>query len=255
MSTQSTTNTRWLGRAREHHAVLGSTNDRAAAWARDGAPHGALVIADAQSSGRGRLGRRWFSPPGASVYASVVLKSPTLEARHAALGLAIGLGLHAGLSTLADGLALKWPNDVLGGGRKLAGILCESRVQGGSADLVAGFGINVHRVRRPAELEAIAIDLEELGVAAPNCPDVLTRVLEALEPVLDVFLTDGFAPLRERYQSVCATLGREVELRDSTGGAPRHVTAVGVEDDGALLVRGGAKGVLLRVEAGEVSLR
>jgi BirA family transcriptional regulator, biotin operon repressor / biotin---[acetyl-CoA-carboxylase] ligase len=255
MPAQSTVNTSWLGRAREHHAVLGSTNDRAAAWARDGAPHGALVIADAQTSGRGRLGRRWFSPPGASVYASIVLKHPTLETRHAALGLAVGLGLHAGLSTLVDGLALKWPNDVLGGGRKVAGILCESRVQGGAADLVAGFGINVHRVQRPAELEAVAIDLEELGVAGTNCADVLTRVIAALEPVLEVFLAFGFGPLRERYESVCATLGREVELHDAMGGAPRHVTAVGVEDDGALLVRGGAKGVLLRVEAGEVSLR
>lgn len=254
MPTDST-NLRWLGRAREHHAVLGSTNDRAAAWARDGAPHGALVTADAQTSGRGRLGRRWFSPPGASVYASLVILQPTLEARHAALGLAVGLGLHAGLSTLTDGLALKWPNDVLGGGRKVAGILCESRVQGGSAVLVAGFGINVHRVQRPPELEAVAIDLEELGVERPSCPDVLARVLVALEPVLDEFLAGGFAPLRERYQSVCASLGREVELRDAKGGAPRRVTAVGVEDDGALLVRGGAKGVLVRVEAGEISLR
>lgn len=255
MAAENDTRPRWLGRAREHHAVLGSTNDRAAAWARDGAPHGALVIADAQTSGRGRLGRRWFSPPGVNVYASVVLRPKTLETRHGALGLAVGLGLHAGLSTLTGGLALKWPNDVLGGGGKVAGILCESRVQGGTPEIVAGFGINVHPVARPAELADIAIGLEELGVVRPTVADVLARTLAGLEPVLDEFFADGFAPLRERYEAVCASIGREVELRDATGRGARRVFAVRVDDDGALIVRGGARGVFERVEAGDVSLR
>lgn len=255
--------TRWLGRAHEHHVELGSTNDRAAAWAKDGAPDGALVTADSQTSGRGRLGRAWFSPRCASVYASIVVRPPEIDARWAALGLAVGVGLHAGLAAFIDGLALKWPNDVLHGGRKLAGILCESRVQGGAPklssrpsgpEIVVGFGINVYRVDRPAELAAIATSLEESGAVGLDRGDVLASVLTALEPVLDEFRTQGFAAVRERYEAACVSLGREVEVSDAHGGGRRRVFAERLDDDGALRVRPLAGGASERIEAGDVTL-
>ncbi len=240
--------TRWLGRVHEHHAVLGSTNDRASAWAKDGAPAGALVTADEQSGGRGRLGRAWHSPAGASVYASVVVRPDVLDARWAALGLAVGVGIADGLGL--DAVALKWPNDVLLGGRKLAGVLCEARVHAGAPDVVIGFGINVHAVSRPPEIAALATSLAEHGVSWGRA-DVLARVLDALEPVLDAFASHGFEALRSRYERLCVTLGREVLVGDAR--QTRRV-AVGLDGDGALRVRDPESGALERIEAGDVTL-
>lgn len=246
--------TRWLGRVHEHDAVLESTNDRASAWAKKGAEEGALVTADAQTGGRGRLGRVWFSPAGASVYASFVVRPAVLDGRWAALGLTVGLGIVDGLAGLVDGLALKWPNDVLVGGRKLAGILCEARVHAGAPDIVVGFGINVRRVARPPELAAIATSLEESGAGVLGRADVLARVLEALEPVLDEFRLSGFAGMRERYEAMCVSLGRVVEVSDATGHGRRRVFADRLDDDGALRVRPLDGGPSERVEAGDVHL-
>ena len=117
---------RTFGRTHEHHGSIGSTNDRAAAWLREGGPHGLLVTADTQSAGRGRNGRVWSSPPGGNLYASLGLRVVSARRDLSALGLVVGLALYEGLGPI-EGLGLKWPNDLLIGERKLAGILCESR--------------------------------------------------------------------------------------------------------------------------------
>jgi len=241
--------TQWLGHAHLHHARIGSTNDDAAAWARDGAPHGALVTADAQDAGRGRFGRVWHSPAGAHVYASVVLRPEIADGRWAALGLAVGVGLREGLLRWCDGIGLKWPNDLVVGGRKLAGILCEARWIGSAPQIVVGFGINVKSVGWPEELRASAVALGDLGVdVSPSA--VLIAVLDALEPVLDAFATDGFAAVRASYEPACISLGREVVV-SRPGGESTRVFAEALDHDGALLVRG--EGGLVRVDAGELA--
>ncbi|HET6582990.1 MAG TPA: hypothetical protein VFG69_06080, partial [Nannocystaceae bacterium] len=123
-----------------------------------------------------------------------------------------------------------------------------------SAEIVVGFGINVHRVDRPAELAAIATSLEESGAVGLDRGDVLASVLTALEPVLDEFRAHGFAAVRERYEAACISLGREVELSDATGLARRRVFAERLDDDGALRVRPLAGGPSERIEAGDVAL-
>lgn len=243
--------TRWLGRVHRHHTEIGSTNDDAAAWATAGAPHGALVTADAQHSGRGRLGRAWHSPPGSHVYASLVLRPATADARWSALGLAVGVGLREGLLGAGVDIGLKWPNDLLVGERKLAGILCEARWIGGAPQIVVGFGINVRRQAWPAELIRRAVSLDEATGAVRRPTDVLVAVLEALEPVLDEFGAHGFAGLRERYESACVSLGRVVRVSEADGGAT-EVFAAGLDHDGALLVRDAGGSRLRRVEAGEL---
>lgn len=232
-----------LGQVREHHDCLGSTNDRALAWARAGAPHGALVTADAQTHGRGRLGRAWESPPG-GLYASLVLR-PRGTA-WAAASLAVGLGVREGLARWVPQANLKWPNDVLVGGRKLCGVLCETRWFGGVAELVAGFGINVGQTEFPAGLVATSLALELAPGTCPSRQEVLAAVLNGLSGALGRFFAGGFAAIRARYEEHSAVLGRRVRVGEE------DAEAVGFDDDGALRVRVGA--ATRRVEAGDVWL-
>lgn len=245
--------TRWLGRPREHWAELGSTNDRALAWARAGAPHGALVTADAQTAGRGRLGRAWASDSGDDLYVSAILR-PGAGQPISALGLAVGVGLREGLARWLPAAQLKWPNDVLAGGRKLAGILCEARWVGSSPEVVIGFGVNVGRAVFPPEIADRATSLrQELG-ANVDRGEVLRAVLVAVEAALEAFFRGGFPAIRGRYEPHCALSGQAVLVDMSHGAGPKvQARALGLADDGALLVavEGGAP---RRVESGDVWL-
>jgi len=242
-----------LGQVREHHASLPSTNDRALAWARAGAPHGAMVTADAQSAGRGRLGRRWDSPPGEGLYVSLVLRPEAMlggeagwSARWASLGLAVGLGLREGLARWVPEATLKWPNDILLGGEKLGGVLCETRWQGSSPDLVVGFGVNVLQREFPAELRATSLARYMPEGTCPLRQEVLVAALAGLELALRGFFAGGFPAIRAGYERHSAVLGKRL----SVGGAPAE--AVGFDEDGALRVQPVGGGPSRRVESEDV---
>ncbi len=147
------------------HASTGSTNDDARALAAQGCAHGSLVTADEQTRGRGRSGQRWHSPPGANVYLSIVLR-PRL-APHLATPFTLAVGLVVAEvveSRIGRAAALKWPNDVLVGGRKIAGVLVEAQIRGDRlASLVVGVGLDVETRDFPPPLDAIATSLAELG--------------------------------------------------------------------------------------------
>ena len=244
-----------LGRVREHHASLPSTNDRALAWARAGAPHGAMVTADQQTAGRGRLGRRWDSPAGEGLYVSLVLRPEQCgggarwSPRWAALGLAVGLGLREGLARWLPQLALKWPNDLLCARRKLAGVLCETRWQGSTPDVVVGFGINVHQREFPEELRATSVAIELAPGTCPSRQEVLAAALVGLERTLTEFFAGGFSAIRSGYEAHSAVLGQTLTV----GGAP--VRGLGFDDDGALRVGPIGGGASWRVESEDVWLR
>jgi BirA family biotin operon repressor/biotin-[acetyl-CoA-carboxylase] ligase len=246
-----------FGRAHEHYASLGSTNDRAAAWAKEGAPHGALVTADAQTAGRGRRGRSWESPAGENLYASVVVRPGAVREDFAAVGLAVAVGLREGLPEAA-GVQLKWPNDLLARGQKLGGILCESRwLRGGgrpAPELVVGFGINVHGRAFTGALSETATSLALLGCAIGR-GRLLADVLVALEGVLDRFLAHGFEGIRARYERHSLVLGREIDLEDPRNPEERRrVRAQAFDRDGALLVKPLDGGSVERVETADVWL-
>lgn len=249
-----------LGRVHAHHASLASTNDHALGWLSRGAPEGALVTADAQTAGRGRLGRVWSSPPGRDIYASVILRPGLPSAEFGALALAVGVGLREGLLACfgeLPELQLKWPNDLLLEGRKLAGILCESRWRGSQVEVVVGFGVNVHRER--AEFEPQLRD-RATSLALALAPErrrgraaILAAILATLERELDRFFTGGFAAIRPRYEPHCVVLGRRVEVEEPDG---RRVEAIaeGLDRDGALLARPLAGGASFRVQSADVWL-
>lgn len=222
-----------LGSPRVHLRETGSTNDRARVLAEAGAPHGTLVTADAQSAGRGRQGRTWSAPPGHALLLSLVLRgAPPLLPLAAAVAVAEACGKDA---------RIKWPNDVLLGGRKVAGILVEARPQHGWAVLGIGINVAVRVEDLPAELRGRA---GTLGRPPEAREEVLSGVLEALEHALAM----GVDPLLERWRARDALLGREVRW-----GAGKAGIAAGIDGSGRLVLElpGGGRTTL---DAGEVHL-
>ncbi|MGH1344732.1 MAG: biotin--[acetyl-CoA-carboxylase] ligase [Nannocystales bacterium] len=224
--------TRVFGHAHEHHQSLSSTNDRAAAWLREGGPHGLVVTADTQTAGRGRNGRVWNSPPGHNLYVSLGLRVASARRDLSAVGLAVGLALYEGLGAV-PGLGLKWPNDLLVGDRKLGGILCESR-WGADVELVVGFGLNLRREGIDPGLEDVAIALDEVGVHLGRTT-LLARLLAALQARLDGFLIVGFDSMREAYEQANLQVGTRVRV--TSGAEVFEGMALGIDDAGALRVQ------------------
>jgi BirA family biotin operon repressor/biotin-[acetyl-CoA-carboxylase] ligase len=221
-----------LGRPRLHLRETTSTNDRARALAIAGAPHGTLVTAGSQSAGRGRQGRSWAAPPGRALLLSLLLRSydPLLPLR---AGLAV--------ADLAGEAALvKWPNDVLLDGRKLAGVLVEARPDAGWAVLGMGVNVAVELAELPADVRALAATL---GRPPGALEAALTELLDHLERRLAEPPADSLAALRERDAL------RDRPLRWSGGDG----TGAGIDDDGSLLVRL-ADGTVRTLDAGEVHL-
>ena len=221
-----------LGRPRVHLRETTSTNDRARSLALAGAPHGTLVTAGAQTAGRGRQGRTWVAPPGRALLLSLLLRSydPLLPLR---AGLAV--------ADLAGGAALvKWPNDVLVEGRKLAGVLVEARRDAGWA--VLGIGVNV--ALDPAELPPdVRATAATLGRPATALEPTLAELLEQLERRLGEPAADSLAALRERD----ALRDRDVRWSGGAG------VGAGIDDDGSLVVRLPG-GELRTLDSGEVHL-
>lgn len=231
-----------LGQPHRALVTVGSTNDVALAWAKDGAPHGAIVTADAQTAGRGRHGRAWASPPGRHLYLSLVVRlGPGIAVPP--LTLAVGVGLCDGLRALgASAAGLKWPNDVLVGGRKLAGVLCESA---GDA-VVVGIGVNRDGVAAelPPEVAARAITLAE-AVGRPVARDqLLAAVLAGLAPWIERYRGGGLDAIGPAWQA--RMIADLPVITDRVRGR-----AVGLDRDGALRVQD-ADGVIHRVLSGQV---
>jgi BirA family biotin operon repressor/biotin-[acetyl-CoA-carboxylase] ligase len=225
------------------YAETGSTNDVAEWLAEHGAPEGATVVALAQTAGRGRFGRTWFSPPGAGLYLSIVCRS---QAAAPLLTLGGGVAVADGIRA-ATGLPvqIKWPNDIVVSDRgtsrrrKLAGILAEASSGGdGLQYVILGFGINLRPAAYPPELADRATSVEtELGRAADG-PLVLAETLAVLASVFD-HLTTGRAHLvLARWRELAPSAGGTRVEWESSAGTLGGISE-GIADDGALLVRVG----------------
>jgi BirA family biotin operon repressor/biotin-[acetyl-CoA-carboxylase] ligase len=234
--------TRRLGRPCLFFVRVGSTNDVARRLGDEGAADGLLVVADEQTAGRGRLDRRWWAPPGSSLLMSLLLRPRLPLSRAMQLTMCLGLGAVEGIEA-ATGLrpALKWPNDLLLGGRKLGGILSELQADGdGVAYAVLGLGLNVNldlRGAPPADVAAAAAGLSDALGRAVDRAALLASILLRCEFWLDALL--GPAPaapsLHEAWAARLDTLGRDVAVTTAAG--VLHGLAAGVTPDGALLVR------------------
>jgi BirA family biotin operon repressor/biotin-[acetyl-CoA-carboxylase] ligase len=229
-----------LGAPRLHLRATVSTNDRARELASAGAPHGTLVTAAEQSAGRGRQGRRWSAPAGHALLASVVLREPP-ELLPLVAAVAVADAVAAALpETGRDTVAIKWPNDVLLDGRKVAGILAEGRPQERWAVLGVGLNVAVDLADLPEELRATAATM---GRAPQDVEPVLASLLAALERRLQ----DPPAAVLAAWEARDALRGREVAWAGGQG------VAAGIDGAGRLVVElsGGGRTAL---DAGEVHL-
>ncbi len=244
------------------YQTIGSTNDAAATLAARGADaEGAVVCADEQTAGRGRRGHVWFSPPGSGLYVSVILTpgAARADADRAIMlvtlmaGVALVEGIERSTGLRAE---LKWPNDLLLGRRKLAGILSEGVGAGAAAGpariatVVVGYGINIAQTAYPPEVAARATSLEsELGRPVDRAL-VFAETLAALASRYDDLLTGRFDAILDAWRRRApAACGARVAWTSAAG--PRSGVTAGIDDRGALLVRAGDR--VERIVAGELT--
>ncbi|MBD0281433.1 MAG: biotin--[acetyl-CoA-carboxylase] ligase [Thermoleophilaceae bacterium] len=220
-----------IGTPRSHFQLTDSTNERARELALAGAPHGTLVTADEQSAGRGRQGRRWTAPPRCALLMSLVLRD-----FQETLPMAAAVAVCEALPLAA---AIKWPNDILVGRRKLAGILVEGRPQESWA--VLGIGLNVRTTEFPAELRETATSLQLEGIETAT-----EDVLELLLPPLAGWFRRPPAAVLDAWRRRDALLGQTVRWATGSG------VGRGIDETGALLVDTPAGRRAL--QAGEVHL-
>lgn len=240
-----------------------STNDVARALAEGGAPHGTVVLAEQQTGGKGRLGRRWWSEPGKDLTFSLLLR-PSIEPRHSGLlVLAVAAGVAEALSTdlgLGARVSLKWPNDVLVDRRKVCGILMEAAIDMDRIQwCVAGIGLNVnsHPDRLVPEVERIPgreppVSLADALGVEESREDVLSSVLNRLRLVLSE-LEHNVEGCLQRIRILDGLCGRTVEVRTAEGGLlVARGLAAGIDEDGLLILDVG--GAIRCVAAGEVTV-
>ena len=235
--------------------TVDSTNSRLLERAAAGTPGGTVIAAEWQSGGRGRLGRPWHAGVGEALTFSLLWRSARGAGALSGLTLAVGVALARALAAAGAGsVALKWPNDVLWRGAKLAGVLTElQRDALGPTAVVIGVGINVRMSEATrARIGQAAADLETACGVAPDRNRLLAGVLDELDCLLEAFGRAGFASLRDEWQRRHAQQGRRVTLT-LPDGTRRSGRARGVAEDGALLLetRSGTQ----RFHSGEISLR
>jgi len=239
--------TRRLGRTLIARAETASTNDLAWEALATGAPDGTVAVADAQPGGRGRDGRTWHLAPGRGLALSLVLHQGCDRRQAGTLPLVAGLALARALETLGVATTLKWPNDLLVGARKLAGILCESRrLPVGTDAAVIGVGVNVSQQQAdfPAALHGLATSLAMEGCRATR-EAVAAAFLNALEPLWSEHQEGGRAAVLDAWRRRAGYWGRMVTVRTPSG--PLSGIARDLSPDGGLVLRleGGSEVIAL----------
>ncbi|MXW09184.1 MAG: biotin--[acetyl-CoA-carboxylase] ligase [Gammaproteobacteria bacterium] len=221
---------RWGVPLLEVHRRLGSTNDRARSIARAGAPSFSVIIADEQTLGRGREGRRWLSPPGSGLWMTVVLAGR--PSAHSIVPLLVGIAAARAIEEVCPDLRaeIEWPNDLVVAGRKVGGILCESWDDGaGGRGMAIGAGINISQRAAdfPPELRGRAGSLRAMGAMSVSAPALAGALLARLREVLIPEAPRLKGALHRELTRRDALSGRRVVLRSGEMGTARGITSAG----------------------------
>ena len=240
-----------LGTPLEIHGQIGSTNERAKEWARSGAPHGALVVADHQTAGRGRFGRPWVAPAESAILASVIIRPRLAPPRAPLVTLAWAAAMREVFAreTGAD-IRVKWPNDIVFEGGKISGILTESILGAGTIDaMVIGFGVNVNQEEGFPEGRVTSLALVAKH-SFPRAP-LLRAILDEGAEAVSLLEEDASEPLLDILRRHSSVLGRDVKVQ--AGAIQREGRAVDIDAEGRLVLET-AEGIF-RAAAGEVTLK
>lgn len=235
--------------------TIDSTNNYAAVLATGGACEGEVVIADCQTAGRGRLRERvWQSPPGRNLYTSIILRPDIPPAFAPGLTLVAGVAVAELLGGYCP-VSLKWPNDVLAGGRKISGILTEMRGKGSKVDfVVVGIGINVNM--EPGdfkeELRPLSTSLKEQTSNKVSRLELTAALYRLLENWYRIFIEGGFVSVRERWLECSDIVGKTIEVTDR--GVVQRGRCQGIDDEGMLLLIDGENRTV-PVRSGDVTIK
>ena len=237
-----------------HFFKIDSTNSVAMRLGESGEPHGTIVIAEEQTAGRGRAGRSWTSEKSAGIYCSILLR-PLIPPAHAPLltlvaGLAARDAAAEDLDTLPD---IRWPNDLLVGGRKVCGILTEMHAEPDRIHYaVVGIGLNINQSKMPADLADIATSLRIETGKAHSRLELLIRLLRSLDRYYNQFLADGAAPILRRFAEVSSYFkGKHVRVTTAT--ETFTGTTAGLEPSGVLRVARDDGNGIVAVLSGDVA--
>jgi BirA family transcriptional regulator, biotin operon repressor / biotin---[acetyl-CoA-carboxylase] ligase len=233
---------------------IDSTNSMAHRLAADGAGEGSVVVAEAQTKGQGRLGRSWISPPGCNLYLSLILRPVIAATAAPQMTLVAGLAVAEAVGDWTPRAAIKWPNDVVIDGRKLAGILAAMDAEQECVRFVIlGIGVNLNSTAGdfPPELREKAIGLCTVVGLPIDRVAFAACLLSRLEARYDQFMREGFAALRTMWEARSYLTGRQVRIEDATRSYEGRVS--GIADDGALVLHDAA-GAEVRVIAGDVTV-
>jgi len=238
------------GYALKKFEVIDSTNEEAKRLASAGEPGPIWISAARQTAGRGRRGRAWDSPSG-NMAATLMLKPERSATQCAQLSFVAAIAVCDMLAGFADRVEVrvKWPNDILAAGRKIAGILLESASQGGEAPNWLAIGIGVNLASYPPDTEFPATSLTALGTSPPTGDDALLHLAANFARWYEVWSGAGFSPIRDAWLARAAGLGTRIRARLSQEEASGVFE--GINEDGALLLREGA-GRVRAIPAGEV---
>lgn len=245
--------TRWMGRRIHYFQKLDSTNSKAYDLALKGAREGEIVIAESQKRGRGRLGRKWFSPPSLNLYLSVILRpkipphQASLLTLMAAVAAAEAIEKYSGLKPL-----IKWPNDILLRNRKVAGLLNEIRSEGDRIDFVIlgiGVNLNMKETQFPEKIRSLATSLKIEKGESISRKDFLQTLLKALEEWYEIFLKEGGERILKVWREKSKIKGRAIRV--TSFGQSLTGRAVDVDSEGALILRI-RKGERRRIVAGDI---
>lgn len=233
---------------------IDSTNEKAKSLAAEGAPEGTLVVAESQTKGKGRRGRRWFSPPGEGVYLSLILKPSIAPQEAPKITLMTAVVVAEALLSLVPSLnvKIKWPNDILVDGKKMAGILTEISTEMDVVDfIVVGLGVNVNMDSFPKEIKGQVSSIL-MSTGSPISRSAVVRAcLQYFEKYYGIFKKNGFEPIMLRWRGLSDIIGQKVMV-DVMG--EKHAGEVIDVDEGGILILKDDQGKIQRIFSGDVLL-
>ncbi|HXM99673.1 MAG TPA: biotin--[acetyl-CoA-carboxylase] ligase [Candidatus Dormibacteraeota bacterium] len=242
-----------FGKRIHHFFKVDSTNRVALELAHAGEPEGTVVIAEEQTAGRGRAGRAWHSERAAGIYMTLLLRPPLSPVQAPLLTMLAGISAHEAIqSELKLSVDLKWPNDLVLGGKKLGGILTEMHAEPSAVKFViVGIGINVNQEKFPGELPGIATSLRIASGRRQSRMEILSRLLREFETDYNRFLQEGPASVIQRFSAI-SSFASGKSVRVTSGAASFGGTTEGLSPEGLLMVRR-ENGQIVTVIAGDVT--